>query len=122
MIGINEQIASSSGTNSGVGFAIPVTSVRYSLDQLRDDGEVDYAYLGVTSESLYPQLADHLELDTDSGALITDVVDGGPADEAGLRGSDGETTFQLPAGEDRRRLVIVASTASRCSRTTTSPS
>ncbi len=95
VIGVNEQIASSSGSNSGVGFAIPVTTIRFSLDQLRDDGDVEYAYLGVTSETIYPQLAEHLELDEDHGALITDVVDGGPADEAGLRGSDDETTFQL---------------------------
>ncbi|HKH22261.1 MAG TPA: trypsin-like peptidase domain-containing protein [Solirubrobacterales bacterium] len=95
VIGINEQIASSSGSNSGVGFAIPVTSVRYSVDQLKDDGEVDYAYLGVTSESLYPQLADHLDLNAESGALISDVVDGSPADDAGLRASNDETTFQL---------------------------
>ena len=95
MIGINEQIASSSGSNSGVGFAIPVTSVRYSLDQLKANGKVEYAYLGVTSESLYPQLAEHLDIDSKSGALITDVVDGSPADKAGLKGSTGETTFQL---------------------------
>jgi S1-C subfamily serine protease len=95
VIGINEQIASSSGSNSGVGFAIPVTSIRYSLDQLRGDGKVEYAYLGVTSESLYPQLAEHLGLDTESGALVTDVVDGSPADDAGLRGSTDTSTFQL---------------------------
>ena len=95
VIGINEQIASSSGSNSGVGFAIPVTSVRYSIDQLKADGEVEYAYLGVTSESLYPQLADHLGLDTEAGALITDVVNDSPADDAGLRGSTGNDTFQL---------------------------
>jgi S1-C subfamily serine protease len=95
VIGINEQIASSSGSNSGVGFAIPVTSVRYSLDQLRSDGKVEYAFLGVTSESLYPQLAEHLGLDTESGALITDVVSDSPADKAGLKGSTGESTFQL---------------------------
>jgi S1-C subfamily serine protease len=95
VIGINEQIASSSGSNSGVGFAIPVTSVHYSLDQLRQDGKVEYAFLGVTSESLYPQLAEHLDIDSESGALITDVVDGSPADDAGLKGSTGETTFQL---------------------------
>jgi S1-C subfamily serine protease len=95
VIGINEQIASSSGSNSGVGFAIPVTSVRFSLDQLKADGKVEYAFLGVTSESLYPQLAEHLGLDTDAGALITDVVNGSPADDAGLKGSSGEDTFQL---------------------------
>jgi S1-C subfamily serine protease len=95
VIGINEQIASSSGSNSGVGFAIPVTSVRYSLDQLKATGKVEYAFLGVTSESLYPQLAEHLGLDTKAGALISDVVSGSPADDAGLKGSTGETTFQL---------------------------
>jgi S1-C subfamily serine protease len=95
VIGINEQIASSSGSNSGVGFAIPVTSVRYSLDQLRSGGKVEYAFLGVTSESLYPQLAEHLGIDAKSGAMITDVVSGSPADKAGLKGATGETTFQL---------------------------
>jgi S1-C subfamily serine protease len=95
VIGINEQIASDSGSNSGVGFAIPVTSVRYSVDQLMDGGQVDYAFLGVTSESLYPQLAEHLHLGTSAGALITDVVNGGPADRAGIQGSNGQTTFEL---------------------------
>jgi S1-C subfamily serine protease len=106
LIGINEQIASSSGSNSGVGFAIPVTSVRFSLDQLKADGKVEYAYLGVTSESLYPQLAEHLGLDTDSGALITDVVNGSPADDAGLKGSTGEDTFQLQQVKTGGDLVL----------------
>jgi S1-C subfamily serine protease len=106
VIGINEQIASSSGSNSGVGFAIPVTSVRYSLDQLKDDGEVDYAYLGVTSESLYPQLAEHLGIDADSGALITDIVDGSPADDAGLKGASDQTTFQLQQVKTGGDLVV----------------
>jgi S1-C subfamily serine protease len=106
VIGINEQIASSSGSNSGVGFAIPVTSVRYSLDQLKGGGEVDYAYLGVTSESLYPQLADHLGLDTDHGALISDVVSGSPADEAGLKGASENTSFQLQRVKSGGDVVI----------------
>jgi S1-C subfamily serine protease len=106
VIGINEQIASDSGSNSGVGFAIPVTSVRYSLDQLRADGKVDYAFLGVTSESIYPQLAEHLGLDAKNGALITDVVSDSPADKAGLKGSTGETTFQLQHVKTGGDLVI----------------
>jgi len=106
VIGINEQIASSSGSNSGVGFAIPVTSIRYSLDQLKADGKVDYAYLGVTSESLYPQLAEHLDLDTEAGALITDVVNDSPADDAGLKGSTGEDTFQLQRVKTGGDVVI----------------
>jgi S1-C subfamily serine protease len=94
VIGINQQIESSSGTNSGVGFAIPATAVRFSLDQLREDGQVEYAYLGVTTQAIWPQLADELNLDTDTGALISDVVEGGPADDAGLQGATGQETFQ----------------------------
>lgn len=94
VIGVNQQIETSSGTNSGVGFAIPVTAVRFSVDQLRENGRVDYAYLGVTTQAVWPQLAEHLELDAETGALISEIVPDGPADDAGLRGSDGQETFQ----------------------------
>lgn len=94
VIGVNQQIQTSSGTNSGVGFAIPATAIRFSLDQLREDGDVDYAYLGVSTQGIWPQLADELGIDVDTGALIAEVVDGGPADDAGIRGSDGQQTFQ----------------------------
>jgi S1-C subfamily serine protease len=107
VIGVNQQIETSSGTNSGVGFAIPVSAVNYSLEQLRENGSVDYAYLGVTTQAVWPQLADHLDLDTETGALISEVVPDGPADDAGLNGADGEETFQgapIETGGD----VIVA--------------
>jgi S1-C subfamily serine protease len=83
-----------------------VTSVRYSLDQLRNGGKVEYAFLGVTSESLYPQLAEHLGIDADSGALITDIVDGSPADDAGLKGASDQTTFQLQQVKTGGDLVV----------------
>jgi S1-C subfamily serine protease len=107
VIGINQQIESSSGANQGVGFAIPSTAIRYSLEQLREDGEVEYAYLGVTTQAVWPQLADHLGIDTNTGALISEVVPDGPADDAGLQASDDEETFQgapIKTGGD----VIVA--------------
>ena len=94
VIGINQQILSASGGNEGVGFAIPIDAARYSLDQLRDGGEVDYAYIGVSTQPLWPQLADELGLDVDSGAMVADVVGGGPADDAGLEGGDDERSFQ----------------------------
>ena len=94
VIGINQQILSASGGNEGVGFAIPIGAARYSLGQLRDDGNVDYAFIGLTSQALWPQLADELNLGVDNGALVGDVVSGGPADDAGLQGGDHETTFQ----------------------------
>jgi S1-C subfamily serine protease len=107
VIGINQQIESSSGTNSGVGFAIPATAIQYSLDQLRESGKVEYAYLGVTTQALWPQLSDELGIEVDTGALVSDVVPDGPADEAGLHGATGQKTFQgaeIETGGD----VIVA--------------
>ncbi|HET8976466.1 MAG TPA: trypsin-like peptidase domain-containing protein [Solirubrobacterales bacterium] len=94
VIGVNQQIETASGSNSGVGFAIPATAVLFSLDQLRENGEVDYAYLGVSTQGVYPQLAEEFDLGSETGALISDVVEGGPADDAGLEGSDREETFQ----------------------------
>ena len=104
VLGINAQIRSASGGGVGVGFAIPVDTVQRSLDQLREDGQVSYAFLGVSSQELYPQLADHLGIDADSGALVVDVVSGSPADEAGIAPGDDTTEFQgqpeIPEGGD----------------------
>jgi 2-alkenal reductase len=94
VIGINQQIETSSGANDGVGFAVPVSSVKRSIDQLREDGEAEYAYIGVSSQALYPQLARKLGLDTTFGGLVSEVVSGGPAEEAGLEGGEDKLNFQ----------------------------
>jgi S1-C subfamily serine protease len=107
VVGINQQINTTSGGNEGVGFALPIDLAERAIDQLRDDGEVSYAYIGVETTSLYPQLAERLGLDVDTGALISSVVSGGPADDAGLRAGDEPIRFQgldIDAGGD----VIVA--------------
>jgi S1-C subfamily serine protease len=94
VVGINQQIQTESGSNSGVGFAIPISVVKRSVAQLEDDGKVEYAYIGVSTQALYPQLAEKLNLDVDYGGLIAEVVGGGPADEAGLEGGDEKIHFQ----------------------------
>ncbi len=94
VLGINSQIKSTSGGGEGVGFAVPVDTVRRSLRELRADGKVDYGYLGVTSQPLYPQLAERLDLPTDTGALIVQVQDGSPADDAGLKAGGDKIEFQ----------------------------
>ena len=94
MIGINAQIQSQSGGGEGVGFAIPVDTVRRSLRELRDQGHVDYGYLGVESLTIWPQLAERLGLDVNTGALVQDVVDGSPAENAGIKAGDDTITFQ----------------------------
>jgi S1-C subfamily serine protease len=94
VLGINAQIKSQSGGGEGVGFAIPVDAVRRSLRELRAKGRVDYGYLGVESLTLWPQLADRLGLDEDTGALVQRVVGGSPADEAGIEAGEDQITFQ----------------------------
>ncbi len=84
VVGINQQIDTTSGGNQGVGFAVPIDLALRSLDQLREDGEVDYAYIGITTQPLFPQLAEELDLGTETGALIANLIEGGPADDAGL--------------------------------------
>jgi S1-C subfamily serine protease len=103
VIGIDQQINTSSGGNEGVGFAVPIDVVKRSLDQLRANGEVTYAYIGVTTQDLYPQLADRLGIEVDSGALISRVIPDGPADDAGIQGGDQTIDFQgrkIRAGGD----------------------
>jgi S1-C subfamily serine protease len=94
VIGINQQIESKSGGGEGVGFAVPIDVVKRSLAQLRATGHVHYAYLGVASVPLYPQLVRRFGLKTARGAWVQAVNPGGPAAQAGLRAGSGDTTFQ----------------------------
>lgn len=94
VVGINQQIETNSGANDGVGFAVPVSAIERSVAQLREDGTAEYAYLGVSSQTLYPQLARRLKLDTTYGSLLSEVVPGGPAENAGLKGGSEEVRFQ----------------------------
>jgi S1-C subfamily serine protease len=94
VVGINQQIETNSGANDGVGFAVPISAVKRSLAQLERDGSAEYAYIGVTVQAIYPQLAAKLGLDADHGGLLGEIVPGGPADEAGLEGGDEKLRFQ----------------------------
>jgi S1-C subfamily serine protease len=94
VVGVNQQINTRSGGNEGVGFAVPSNLVQKSLEGLREDGEPDYAYIGVSAQPLYPQLADELGIDAETGSLLVEVVPGSPAADAGLEGSDDRIRFQ----------------------------
>jgi S1-C subfamily serine protease len=93
VIGINAQIRSDSGNAEGVGFAIPINSARRSMEQLIATGKVDYAYVGVTTQDVTPAIAKRFELGAERGALIQSVVEGAPADRAGLRGGSDRQVF-----------------------------
>jgi S1-C subfamily serine protease len=94
VVGINQQIETNSGANDGVGFAVPISAVKRSIAQLRSDGDAEYAYIGVSSQPLYPQLARKLGLDTTFGGLVAEVSSGSPAEKAGIEGGDDKVTFQ----------------------------
>ena len=103
VIGINQQIDTASGADDGVGFAVPIGAVSRSLEQLRNRGQVRYAFIGVTTQALYPQLAERLDLDVPVGALIAEVVENGPAADAGLKAGNARVSFQsqdIDAGGD----------------------
>lgn len=95
VIGINSQIRSASGGSEGIGFAVPSDTVKRSIGQLRETGEVKYAYLGVSSQPLYPQLAKRLKLPVSRGAIVAETVEGGPAAKAGLKGGGKQIRFQV---------------------------
>jgi S1-C subfamily serine protease len=94
VIGINSQIRSSGGGSVGVGFAVSGDTVRRSIRQIRADGEARYAYIGISSQRLYPQLARKLGVPVDEGAVVAEVVKDGPAAKAGIRGGGREVRFQ----------------------------
>ena len=101
VIGINSQIATGGSSGSvGIGFAVPVNTVKSLLPKLKEGGTVERAYLGVEMAAVDEQTADDLNLPVKRGALVTSVVRGGPADDAGLRAGGTATGAGIVAGGD----------------------
>jgi len=107
VIGVNAAIRTdgTNRANSGVGFAIPSNTVRRVAQQILKDGRASYPYLGVSVDNHFTigELAAALKLPVDKGVLVSSVIDGGPADKAGVRGGDKQLTVRgLPvvAGGD----------------------
>jgi 2-alkenal reductase len=108
VIGVNAQIASGTGANAGVGFAIPANVVRLVAPALIEDGFYQWPWLGVTGGSVSLLLQEANDLPVQQGAYISEVTEGGPADQGGIQGAAGETRLQglrVPVGGD---VVIAA--------------
>jgi len=88
MIGINSAIITPSGGSVGIGFAIPVNTAKRLVPELIAKGYVTYPWIGATLMSLSPDVAKYLKLPVERGALLAEVVKGGPADKAGLKGGN----------------------------------
>jgi S1-C subfamily serine protease len=111
VIGVNAAIRTDGAnrTNSGVGFAIPANTVKRVAQQILKDGRASYPYLGVSVDNHFTigELAVALNLPVNTGVLVSSVVEGGPAAQAGLRGGDRQITVRgipVVAGGD----VIIA--------------
>lgn len=88
VVGVNSQIYSSSGGSIGLSFAIPASVVENVVGQLKSKGTVDRGWLGVVIQDIDKNLAESFGLDRPRGALINQMIEGGPADEGGLKVGD----------------------------------
>jgi S1-C subfamily serine protease len=95
VIGINSQIQTNGGNgNVGIGFAVPINTARDVVEQLKQDGEVEHAFIGISGGSVTAEVAKALKLPVDKGVLVNEVVKDGPADKAGVEGGDTEATIE----------------------------
>jgi serine protease Do len=106
LVGINTAILSRSGGSQGVGFAIPSDLARNVMDSLIQFGRVTRGYLGVMIQDVTPDLAAQFKLGESAGALVSEVVPGGPADKAGLKDGDVVLAFNGKSVEDGRHLRL----------------
>jgi serine protease Do len=87
-VGINTAIYSESGGNQGIGFAIPANVVKRALKNFVEKGRVVRGYLGVSVQPVTKEIAEQFRLDGSTGALVTDVTRGSPAEKAGITRGD----------------------------------
>jgi len=101
VIGINSQIATGGSSGSvGIGFAVPIDTVKSQLPQLKSGKEIERAFLGIEMIGVTEDIARDLNLAAKQGALIQKVVPDGPADKAGLKAGSTPTGDGIAAGGD----------------------
>ena len=105
VIGMNSMIFSPSGGSVGIGFAIPASTIHDVIAQLQAHGHVDRGYLGVNIQSLTPDIAASLNIGSPKGAIVAQVVPGGPAAVAGFQQGDVVVALNGRNVEDSRDLT-----------------
>ena len=107
LLGINTAIYSRSGGSLGIGFAIPVSTARSVLESIITTGTVTRGWIGVEPQDVTPEIADSFGLKEKSGAIVAGVLQGGPADKAGIKPGDVLTSVNGEAITDTTRLLNV---------------
>ena len=116
VIGVNSAIYSPNGGSVGIGFAIPSTMAKSVISQLADSGVVERGYLGVHIQALTAEIAESLGIENDDGALVTQIIEGSPADQAGLEAGDVIVSYDdktLSKMRDLPRFVAMTSNGSK---------
>ncbi len=94
VIGVTTLIYSETGSNAGVGFAVPVDAVKRVVPSLIEIGRYRDPWLGITGTSVTPIMAEDLDLDAERGVLVQSVVAGGPAAIAGIQGGERQVSYE----------------------------
>lgn len=118
LIGINTAILSRSGGNNGIGFAVPIRTVKNVMEQLRENGEVKRGRIGVVIQNVTPALREALNLKSLDGAFIAEVGEDTPAEKAGLQAEDIIIEFNgedILDNNDLRNLVGLLQPGTRAS-------
>lgn len=100
VLGINSQIATESGGSNGIGFAVPIDTIRPVADAIIARGRAEHAWLGVTGRSVTPAIADALGIGDVRGVAVIEVDERGPAREAGLKAATTPRDADVPRGGD----------------------
>lgn len=107
VVAVNSAIYTRTGSNMGIGFAIPVNIVKQELTQLRTTGKVTRGWLGVYIQKITPDLAESLGLPSSNGALVAEVLKDGPAKVAGIKSGDVITEYDGQQVVDSRELPLL---------------
>ncbi len=112
VVGVNSAIFTRTGSSTGIGFAIPVNLVKEELPQLKVHGKVVRGWLGIYVQRVTPAIAESMGLPGPRGALVAEVLAGGPAKNAGLRRGDVIVAYDgHPINDSRELPLMVGHTA-----------
>ncbi|TNE42548.1 MAG: Do family serine endopeptidase [Alphaproteobacteria bacterium] len=107
VVGVNTLIFSPSGGNVGIGFAIPASTAKDIIEELKNEGEIARGYLGVRPQTITDEIADSMDLKSTEGAIVVSVLPDSPAERAGFKVGDVITDVNGTTIKDPRHLTQV---------------